>query len=79
MSDACAPAMKGGDVVTDQDLSYYRQRAADELSAADRAQDPAIAQIHREMAQRYHDLLRNDASPMNGAFRAQQLAGEAVA
>jgi hypothetical protein len=33
-------------------LDYYRQRADEEQAAAERAVDPAIAQIHRDMAQR---------------------------
>lgn len=38
--------------MTTQNLDYYRQRADEEQAAAERAVDPAIAQIHRDMAQR---------------------------
>ena len=37
--------------------AYYRRRAEDERNAADQATDKAISLIHREMAQRYRDLL----------------------
>ena len=45
-----------------QKLEYYRHRAEEELAAADIAGDPSIAQIHREMAQRYRALLIDDVS-----------------
>lgn len=57
--------------MTTHNLDYYRQRADEELAAAERAVDPAIAQIHHDMAQRYRDLLGRDAGvaePMGGAF-----------
>ena len=37
--------------------NYHRQRIEEELAAAERAQDPAIARIHLEMAQRYRDKI----------------------
>jgi len=37
--------------------TYYRTRIAAELAAAERAGDPSIASIHREMARRYRDLI----------------------
>ena len=57
--------------MTTQNLDYYRQRADEEQAAAERAVDPAIAQIHRDMAQRYRDMLSGDAGAaesMGGAF-----------
>ena len=47
--------------MTTQDLNYYRQRAGEELAAAKQAHDSSIAQIHREMAQRYRALAKDDA------------------
>ena len=43
-------------------LEYYRYRAEEELAAAAIAGDPSIAQIHREMAQRYRGLLTKNVS-----------------
>lgn len=43
--------------MTIKNLNYYRQRADEELAAAERAADPSIAQIHRDMAERYRDLM----------------------
>ena len=48
--------------MTTQDLNYYRQRADEELAAAQQADDSSIAQIHCEMAQRYRALANDDAS-----------------
>ena len=48
--------------MTSQSPNYYRQRADEELAMADRAGDPGIAQIHREMARRYRDLADGDPS-----------------
>jgi hypothetical protein len=42
--------------VADDD-TYYRLRLEDELAAIERATDPAIANVHREMAQRYKQML----------------------
>ena len=36
--------------------SYFRARADEELDAAGSAHDPAISQIHLELARRYRDL-----------------------
>ena len=49
--------MDGGSVMTDRNLNYYMRRAEEELAAADRAGDPAISNIHREMARLYRDML----------------------
>lgn len=45
-----------------QSFDYYRQRAEQELAAADRAGDPAIAHIHRQLARRYRELADGDHS-----------------
>jgi len=42
--------------VADND-SYYRLRLEEELAAVERASDPVIANVHREMAQRYKQML----------------------
>lgn len=52
--------------MTTQNLDYYRQRADEELATADQTNDPGIAQIHREMARRYHDLVGGKSGRMNG-------------
>ena len=40
----------------EDNLNYYRRRAAQELAAADGAADEAIAAVHRSLAQRYQAL-----------------------
>lgn len=37
--------------------SYYRNRIEEELAAAERADDPSVANIHRDLARRYRDLI----------------------
>lgn len=37
--------------------TYYRLRLAEELVASERAGDPVIANVHRELAQRYKQML----------------------
>lgn len=39
-------------------VEYYRQREQRERELAERAFDPQIGRIHREMAERYADLLQ---------------------
>lgn len=51
------------------DTQYYQLRFEAELEAADRADDPSIAQIHRDMAGRYHDLMNGDAAQNPSAQR----------
>jgi hypothetical protein len=36
---------------------FYQRRLEAELSAAESASDPSVAQIHRDMAERYRRLL----------------------
>lgn len=43
--------------------NYYRERIAQELAAAERSADPAISQIHREMARHYSDKLDAQSDP----------------
>lgn len=43
--------------MTALDLDYFRHRADEELEAAERADDPAIAHIHLEMANQYRGML----------------------
>ena len=62
LRDAGAPARTGGDAMSTQNLEYYRHRAEEELAAAATTREPGIAQIHREMAQRYRVLLPDDVS-----------------
>lgn len=54
--------------MTTLNLDYYRQRADEEMAAAERADDPGISQIHRELAQRYRDLLNEEAGRTSGAM-----------
>lgn len=46
--------------MTTKSLDYYRLRAEEELSAAEQAGDPSIAQIHRDMARRYREILSSE-------------------
>jgi hypothetical protein len=39
--------------------NYYLRRIEEELGAAERASDPAVAMIHRELAERYRAILQN--------------------
>ena len=43
--------------MTTQSVNYYRQRIDEELVAAQAADNEVISLIHRDMAQRYRDLL----------------------
>jgi hypothetical protein len=44
------------------DLSYYRQRASEERTAALNARDPRVRRIHCEMADRYEERVRGMAA-----------------
>ena len=46
--------------------NYYRRRVEEEYGAAERAEDPAIAQIHREMARRYREKLSKESGAVHG-------------
>ena len=41
---------------------YYRLRLEEELKAAESAPDASIAQIHREMAERYRELVNGNVA-----------------
>lgn len=52
--------------MTDTPSAYYARRAEAERALAEKAQDPAIARLHREMAHRYDEMLlalREPAEP----------------
>ena len=40
------------------DLSYLRRRASEERTAALRARDPQVRQVHTELAERYEERVR---------------------
>lgn len=42
----------------ESDVSYFRRRASEERAAALQAQHAQVRQNHREMAERYDDLVR---------------------
>jgi len=42
----------------ENDLSYYRRRAAAEQEAAERSSNYAVAQAHRKMAEHYSDMVQ---------------------
>lgn len=60
------------------DTLYYQSRLEAELEAADRADDPSIAQIHRDMADRYHELLDGDAGAPQPALRPPPQPGTMI-
>lgn len=64
--------------MTTQSLDYYQLRANEELDAAQRASDPAIAYIHRELARRYLDKL-SESDRMDGGMEMGKIAGAADA
>ena len=47
--------------MTANNLDYYRRRAEEEQAAAEQAGHPSIAQVHRDMARLYRDLLDSEA------------------
>ena len=65
--------------MTNENLDYYRRRAEEELAAAERASDTAIAQIHNEMARRYRAQLGGGEVPMNENLGRAQPMGAAFA
>ena len=40
----------------EDNLNYYRRRAAEELSAAEQAPSAVVAAVHRSLAERYSAL-----------------------
>lgn len=43
--------------MTDNPSDYYARRAEVERALADKAQDPAVARLHRELANRYDTIM----------------------
>ena len=53
------------------DYEYYARRAEVERALEEKATDPAVARLHREMAQRYDDIIAgNDDTSLNIAGSA---------
>ena len=44
------------------DLSYYRQRASEERTAALNTRDPRVRRVHIEMAEAYEERVRGMAA-----------------
>ena len=42
-------------MMRDEDLSYHHRRSTAQRALADRAETPAIAQLHRELARMHED------------------------
>jgi hypothetical protein len=49
--------------MTDSPTDYYVRRAQDERTLADKAADPAVARVHREMASRYDAIVAGATDP----------------
>lgn len=58
--------MHDGKMQSPTDKEYFRSRALDEHARAEAASDPVIAQLHRELAERYERLvvLSRDTPPL---------------
>ena len=62
--------------MTDNDL-YYRKRIEEELAAANCAAHVSISNIHREMAERYRDMLETRLTSIGGEpGRTKPLGGK---
>jgi len=46
-------AAYSGCAIVEDNLNYYRRRAAEELAAAEQAPSAAVAAVHRSLAERY--------------------------
>ena len=55
--------------------AYFRARADEELDAAGSAHDPAISQIHLELARRYLDLSGDKKGSITGVLHPEPLLG----
>ena len=55
--------------------SYYLRRIEEEMAAAVGAENASIAQIHRDMARRYRDLVDDQAVHIDGEPRLAQVSG----
>lgn len=47
----------------DSDAEYHLRRAEEEQEAADRAADPKVRQLHKELATRYRDVADGQEPP----------------
>ena len=60
--------------MSDEDLIYYRQRAAREMEMARRASHPNAVRAHELLAAHYRDIVESDAqrtfSPPRARLRA---------
>jgi len=50
-------------MLTQDDKAYYSARAAEERQRRAEANDPAVATVHAQLAQRYAELVAGDAEP----------------
>lgn len=48
------------------EIDYYRRRIEEELAAAERAEDPDIAQLHRDMAEQYRQHMQMELDDSQG-------------
>jgi hypothetical protein len=60
-------------------IAYYSRRIEEELAAADRAEQMSTAQIHRDMAQLYRDLLDSEGRRQDGVADASRPVGGLIA
>lgn len=56
--------------MTDKNRDYYLRRAEEELAAAEQASDPAVSNIHRQMAGLYRDMLDRETNRLDMAIAA---------
>ena len=50
-------------MLTQDDKAYYSARAVEERQRRAEANDPAVATVHAQLAQRYAELVVRDAEP----------------
>ena len=65
--------------MTDQNQNYYLRRAEEEQAAAERATNPAISQIHRDLARRYRNKLKGRSPQIDLSEVAKSLHGMTAA
>lgn len=67
INGASGPATRNGQIVRparvgvasmQPDLLYYRRRQAEEAAAAVAARDPKVGAVHRELARKYDEYIR---------------------
>jgi len=49
--------------MTNSPTDYYVRRAQDERALAEKAADPSVARLHREMASRYDAIVAGTTNP----------------